>query len=58
MSATVLGCWHTSHLRLFTIDVMTNLPHIHLHFMTDEDEYNELGYGKVEIAALRAEKVI
>lgn len=49
MSATVLGCGHTSHLRLFTIDVMTNLPHIHLHFMTDEDEYNELGYGKVEL---------
>jgi len=49
MSATVLGCGHTSHLRLFTIDVMTNLPHIHLHFMTDKDEYAELGYGKIEI---------
>ena len=49
MSATVLGCGHTSHLRLFTIDVMTTLPHIHLHFMTGEDEYEELGYGKVEL---------
>lgn len=49
MSATVLGCGHTSHLRLFTIDVMTNLPHIHLHFMTDEEEYTELGYGKIEL---------
>lgn len=49
MSATVLGCGHTAHLRLFTIDVMTTLPHIHLHFFTGEEEYNELGYGKVEL---------
>lgn len=49
MSANVLGCGHTSHLRLFAIDVVTASPQVHLHFMTADEEYDELGYGKVEI---------
>lgn len=49
MSATVLGCGHTSHQRLFTIDVVMTTPQVHLHFLTDDSEYEELGYAKVEI---------
>jgi hypothetical protein len=49
MSATVLGCGHTSHQRLFTIDVITTAPQVHLHFLTDDSEYEELGYAKVEL---------
>lgn len=49
MSATVLGCGHTSHMRLFNIDVVMTAPQVHLHFMTNDDEYDELGYAKVEL---------
>lgn len=50
MSATVIGCGHTSHLNLFSIDVIVASPQVHLHFLTKEkEEYKELGYGKVEI---------
>jgi hypothetical protein len=49
MSATVLGCGHTSHLGLFAIDTITKAPQIHLHYMTDTTEYEELGYGKIEL---------
>lgn len=49
MSATILGCGHTSHMRLFSIDVVVTAPQVHLHFLTDETEYEELGYAKVEL---------
>lgn len=49
MSATVLGCGHTSHLHLSDIKVLLATPHIHQHFWTGLAEYQELGYGKVEL---------
>ena len=49
MSATILGCGHTSHLKLFSIDVIVNAPQVHLHFLTDETEYEEMGYAKIEL---------
>ena len=49
MSATVLGCGHTSHLRLFEIDIVVRSPQVHLHFWTSKSEYDELGYAKVEL---------
>ena len=49
MSATILGCGHTSHLHLFDIDIIVTAPQVHLHFWTGEEEYEELGYGKVEL---------
>lgn len=49
MSATVLGCGHTSHQHLFTVDIVVTAPQVHLHFLTGEEEYMELGYGKVEL---------
>lgn len=49
MSAVVLGCGHTEHLHLFETDIMMNAPQVHLHFLTGEEEYEEYGFGKVEL---------
>jgi len=47
MSAEVLGCGHACHL--MEIDFIEDIPQVHLHFLTEEEEYSELGYGKVEV---------
>lgn len=47
MSAEVLGCGHACHL--MEIDYLEEVPQVHLHFLTDEEEYSRLRYGKVEI---------
>lgn len=46
-SAVVLGCGHASFL--MEVNVMKPMPHVHIHFLTDKQEYAELGYGKVEL---------
>lgn len=35
--------------KLFDVDYMEGSPQVHLHFLTDEDEYVRLGYGKMEL---------
>lgn len=47
MSAEILGCGHACHL--MEIDFMESAPQVHLHFLTEPEEYEELGYGKVEL---------
>lgn len=49
VSATVIGCGHTAHLQIFPISFVIEAPHIHLHFLTSEDEFKELCYSKVEM---------
>jgi hypothetical protein len=46
-SAVVMGCGHASFL--MDISVVRTTPHVHLHFLTDNKEYAELGYGKIEL---------
>ena len=46
-SASVLGCGHASHL--MDVNILKTAPQIHLHFLTDKEEYALLGYGKVEL---------
>lgn len=47
MGATVLGCGHAS--QLFKVEYLNGTPQVHLHFLTDDDEYQHTGFGKVEI---------
>lgn len=47
MSAQVLGCGHACHL--MEIDYLEEVPQVHLHFLTDTDEYEEVGFGKAEL---------
>lgn len=47
MSAEVIGCGFACHL--MEIDFIEDIPQVHLHFLTESDEYEELKYGKVEI---------
>lgn len=45
--AAVLGCGHAN--QLFDVDYMDASPQVHLHFLTDEEEYDSLGYGRMEL---------
>jgi hypothetical protein len=47
MSASVLGCGHAC--QLMDVNTVKTAPQVHLHFLTDEEEYKQLGYGKVEL---------
>jgi excisionase family DNA binding protein len=49
MSATLLGCGHTAHLDLMVCEVAVTAPQVHLHFLTDGSEYEQLGYAKLEL---------
>jgi hypothetical protein len=46
-NASVIGCGHACHL--MDVNVVKGYSHIHLHFLTDKQEYAELGYGKLEL---------
>ena len=46
MSASVLGKGNASSM--MDTDHMNGSPQVHLHFLTSDVEYKELGYGKVE----------
>jgi hypothetical protein len=47
MGAEVLGCGHAS--QLFRVEYMDGSPQVHLHFLTDDEEYSRSGEGKVEL---------
>jgi hypothetical protein len=47
MSATILGRGNAS--LLMDTDYMKGTPQVHLHFLTGEQEYDEIGFGKVEL---------
>lgn len=48
MSAVVEPhCGHAFHL--MEVDSMRNAPQVHLHFLTDEKEYQLLGFSRVEL---------
>jgi hypothetical protein len=46
-SADIFGCGHAS--ALMDVNTVKGYPQIHLHFLTDKTEYDELGYGRVEL---------
>jgi hypothetical protein len=47
MGATVLGCGHAS--QLFEINYLKDSPQVHLHFLTDKQEFLRQGYGRLEL---------
>lgn len=47
MGATVLGCGHASHL--FEAVYLDGTPNVHVHFLTDEKEFRENGFGQMEL---------
>jgi hypothetical protein len=47
MSARVLGGGHAHEL--LESNFIEAAPQVHLHFLTGEDEYNQLGYAKLEL---------
>lgn len=47
MGAEVLGCGHAHHL--MEVDYMDGSPQVHLHFLTEEAEFSENGYGRLEL---------
>ena len=46
MGAQVFGCGHAS--QLFKVEFLAGSPQVHLHFLTDDDEYAVNGEGKIE----------
>jgi hypothetical protein len=46
MGATVLGCGNSS--QLFEATYLDGAPQVHIHFLTSEAEFRELGYGRLE----------
>lgn len=46
MSAEIAGCGHAKCF--MEIDYLSDFPQIHLHFLTDDDFYDEFGYYKTE----------
>lgn len=47
MGATVLGCGHSHHL--FQMEYFTASPQVHLHFLTDDAEFEANGFGRLEV---------
>ena len=47
MGAQVFGCGHAS--QLFKVEFLAGSPQVHLHFLTDDDEYAVTGEGKIEL---------
>lgn len=47
MSATILG--EGLVRELIDSNFIESAPQVHLHFLTDEEEYEALGYGKLEL---------
>lgn len=47
MAAEILGCGHAS--QLFKVDYLEDAPQVHLHYLTDDDEFNSSGYGQMEM---------
>lgn len=47
MGAEVLACGHSHHL--MEVDYMDGSPQVHLHFLTEEKEFTENGYGRLEL---------
>lgn len=47
MSATILNCGHASHL--MTVNTFEGNHQVHLHFLTNEWEWDLIGYGKAEL---------
>ena len=47
MGATVLGCGHAS--QLFKVEYLDGTPQVHLHYLTDDEEYDREGEGRMEI---------
>lgn len=47
MSAQVIGCGHACHL--MEIDYFEEVPQVHLHFLTEPEEYQENGFGRAEL---------
>lgn len=47
MGAEVLGCGHAS--QLFEVNYMDGAPQVHLHFLTDDNEYKRQGFGRLEL---------
>jgi hypothetical protein len=46
MGAMVLGCGHAS--QLFKVEYLEGSPQVHLHYLTDDDEFDRDGHGKIE----------
>jgi hypothetical protein len=46
MGAQVFGCGHAS--QLFKVEFLAGAPQVHLHFLTDDDEYARDGEGRIE----------
>lgn len=47
MSATIAGCGHPECFH--TTEYITKSPQIHIHFLTEDASYKELGYGTMEL---------
>jgi hypothetical protein len=47
MGATVLGCGSARHL--FKMEYFVDAPQVHLHFLTDDIEFKENGFGRLEL---------
>lgn len=47
MGASVHGCGHAS--RLFKMDYFARSPQVHMHYLTDDDEFTREGFGKIEL---------
>jgi hypothetical protein len=46
MGASVHGCGHAS--QLFKMDYFERSPQVHMHYLTDDDEYVRDGFGRIE----------
>jgi hypothetical protein len=46
MGASVHGCGHAS--QLFKMDYFERSPQVHMHYLTDDDEYVREGFGRIE----------
>lgn len=47
MAAEVVGCGHAC--QLFKVDYLSDSPQVHLHYLTDDEEFTHLGYGRMEM---------
>lgn len=47
MSATIAECGHDSCF--IETDFMSNSPQVHIHYLADDDFFEEYGYGRVEL---------
>ena len=46
MGASVHGCGHAS--QLFKMDYFERSPQVHMHYLTEDDEYRREGFGRIE----------